>query len=134
MAKLPSVRSEPHEDAENDCRTINLDHTENKFWLEENSAAAKREMIAQIEAAKQKTEKERYIKALRALVDEKGQRGGDGKIPDLCSCGALRYNATQATKDDPNPQMCASNCQYYKNDKGYERALRDILHSISLFK
>jgi hypothetical protein len=39
--------SEPNEDAENDCRTINLpDHAENKFWLEENSAAAKRNMLA----------------------------------------------------------------------------------------
>lgn len=28
----------------------------------------------------------------------------------------------------------ANNCQYYKDTRGYERALRDILHCVSLFK
>ena len=28
----------------------------------------------------------------------------------------------------------ANNCEFYGNAKGYERALRDILHCVSLFK
>jgi len=40
------------------------------------------------------------------MVKEKG-------IPSICGakeCG-----------------MCASNCQFYKNEKGYERALKEVL-------
>lgn len=36
----------------------------------------------------------------------------------------------RAPAEDSNIQPCASNCQFYNNEKGYVRALRDILHSI----
>ena len=53
-------------------------------------------------------EKTRYVKALRAMVKEKG-------IPSICICGAKEGG------------VCASNCQFYKNEKEYERALREVL-------
>ena len=63
----------------------------------------------------------------------------ESEIPNLCGCGALRDNVAKAKKmgGDVRPedvQVCANNCQFYKDTKGYERALRDILHCISLFK
>ena len=79
-------------------------------------------------------EKGRYLKALRALVKEKGGKLDGGEIPNLCSCGALNENLLQFKKGKEGFFMCASNCQFYKNQKDYERALRDILHSLSLFK
>ena len=72
------------------------------------------------------------------LVSEKGQRMSESEIPNLCSCGALKENVTAAkNRGEVRPedvQMCANNCQFYKDTRGYERALRDILHCISLFK
>jgi hypothetical protein len=77
-------------------------------------------------------EKERYLKALRALVDEKGNDNMTGSsIPCLCSCGQGAAGNKDMSFD---PQLCAANCVFYKNSKAYERALRDVLHSISLFK
>jgi hypothetical protein len=64
---------------------------------------------------KQSVEKTRYIKALKVMVQDKG-------IPSLCICGNLASKKGQT-------QMCASNCQFYKNEKDYERALRDIIAS-----
>lgn len=64
----------------------------------------------------------------------------ESEIPNLCGCGALKENVTAAKAQggsispDDILQMCANNCQFYKDTKGYERALRDILHCISLFK
>ena len=97
MTTLPSHFDE---DIENNCRVINLAKgpasapapAESKWWLEENSAAAKRSLQARNEAIRQKTEKDRYLKALRALVDEKGGANfvDGGRIPDLCSCGQVR--------------------------------------------
>lgn len=77
------------------------------------------------------------MKALKALVKEKGGKLDGGEIPSLCSCGALNENLQQMKKGSGKEgmvNMCASNCQFYKNSKDYEKALRDILHSISLFK
>lgn len=51
------------------------------------------------------------------MVQDKG-------IPSLCICGAVFEKNPKKKGDTP---MCASNCQFYKNDKDYERALRDIL-------
>ncbi len=83
-------------------------------------------------------EKSRYLKALKALVKEKGEKLNGEEIPNLCSCGALNENLASMKKSGGKSQgivhMCASNCQFYKNEKDYEKALRDILHSISLFK
>ena len=49
-------------------------------------------------------------------MSEKGGKMVDGEIPDL------------------GIQVGASNCQYYNDVKGYERALRDILHCVTLFR
>ena len=113
---------------------------EQKWWLQGDAESVKRGMLAQKEQAKAKIERERYLKALRALVAEKSGKM-DGDIPNLCSCGALKDNVASAMRhggqqaaDGGLLQMCASNCQYYNNTKGYERALRDILHCITFFK
>lgn len=69
----------------------------------------------------------------------------NSNIPPLCSCGAQIENIKQLKKsksqgklgsgaNDDAIHMCASNCQFYNNEKGYVRALRDVLHSINLFK
>jgi hypothetical protein len=69
---------------------------------------------------------------LKALVYEKGEKLDGGEIPNLCSCGALGENLKNLKKGSKAGlvHMCASNCQFYKNEKDYEKALRDILHSI----
>ena len=41
------------------------------------------------EEKKHQVEKTRYLKALKALVKEKGEKLDNGDIPNLCSCGAL---------------------------------------------
>ena len=109
---------------------------EQKWWLQGDVESVKRSIIAQKEKAKAKIERERYLKALRVLVSEKS--GMDGEIPNLCSCGALKDNVVSAMRDgggeEGSIQVCASNCQYYNNTKGYERALRDILHCTTFFK
>jgi hypothetical protein len=73
---------------------------------------------------------------LKVLVKENGKKMDpeNGDIPALCSCGAQGENIKRVKDGDGEMQMCASNCQYYKNEKGYVRALRDVLHSINLFK
>ena len=76
---------------------------------------------------------------MKVLVSEKGSRISESDIPDLCPCGALKENVQAAKKNNgqinPNEvQLCANNCQFYKDTRGYERALRDILNCISLFK
>ena len=63
----------------------------------------------------------------------------EADIPNLCSCGALKENVSVAKRqgnvvDEASVQLCANNCQFYKDTRGYERALRDILHCVSLFK
>lgn len=71
------------------------------------------------------------------MVKEKGEKFDIGaEIPNLCSCGALGESILSLKKGQSKElvNMCASNCQFYKNQKDYEKALRDILHSISLFK
>ncbi|CDW86997.1 UNKNOWN [Stylonychia lemnae] len=102
---------------------------ENKWWLQQQNGITEQEL-------KQKTEKTRYLKALKALVKEKGEKLDGGEIPNLCSCGALGENLQSMKKGAAKTlvQMCASNCQFYKNEKDYEKALKDILHSLSLFK
>lgn len=76
--------------------------------------------------------------ALNVLVQAKGQAMTESEIPNLCSCGALRENVAAARKkgavDEASMQLCANNCQFYRDTRGYERALRDILHCVRLFK
>ncbi|TNV78330.1 hypothetical protein FGO68_gene9574 [Halteria grandinella] len=90
--------------------TIPASDKENKWWLVQQEPSGKSE-------GKQSIDKTRYIKALKVMVQDKG-------IPSLCICGniAAGEKKGQAT-------MCASNCQFYKNEKDYERALRDIISS-----
>jgi hypothetical protein len=81
-----------------------------KWWLQNAPNTAPSREQHQIE-------KVRYIKALKVMVQDKG-------IPSLCICGATSDKTSKKKGEAP---MCASNCQFYKNDKDYERALRDIL-------
>lgn len=64
---------------------------------------------------KAKVEKARYVAALKALVQEKGQKlnPDNGEIPPLCSCGAMVDNIKSAKKGDQagtDFNLCASNC------------------------
>ena len=70
---------------------------------------------------------------MKVLVKENGQKMNpdNGSIPPLCSCGAQTENIKAIKGGDEMLQQCASNCQFYKNEKGYVRALRDVLHSIN---
>ncbi len=77
-------------------------------------------------------EKDRYLKALKALVYDKGEKKSKSAIPSVCSCGAMAENLARGKRGEV-VAVCASNCQFYKNEKDYEKALRDILHSISQF-
>ena len=49
----------------------------------------------------------------------------DKGIPSLCICGGTSQD--EKGKKAALSNVCASNCQFYKNEKEYERALRDIL-------
>lgn len=88
--------------------------------MEEDEATAKRTIKAKKENAKQKLEQQRYVKALRALVSEKG--------------GDTESEWKEEFFKNMELQMQCSNSQYYGNNKGYEKALRDILHCINSFK
>ena len=88
-----------------------------KWWLNGQTGAGK-------DPAKASVEKARYIKALKVIVQDKG-------IPSLCICGGSVNGPSSAAangkKKKSENQMCASNCQFYKNEKDYERVLRDII-------
>lgn len=111
-------------------------------WIRENTVTDEQRELEK----KSKIEKARYIAALKALVKEKGAKMNpdSGSIPPLCGCGAQIENIKQLRRSqsegkggsgqDEAIHMCASNCQFYNNEKGYVRALRDVLHSINLFK
>ena len=71
-------------------------------------------------------EHDRYLKALRALIGDKGDKNAFGG----CESDEWREQLFQ----DLETQMTASNSQYYNNRRAYEKSLRDILHSISQFK
>ena len=94
---------------------------QHKWWLEQDAEAAKKSVQSKKEQAKTQLEQDRYLKALRALVSEKGSALATNEWRD----GFFEQMETQ---------MGCSNSQYYRNSKGYERALRDILHCINQFK
>lgn len=108
-----------------------LKQKENEWWRNNAQTQEEREL-----EKKSKVEKARYVAALKALVQDKGKKLNPqtGEIPPLCSCGAQVENINSLKKGEESIQMCANNCQFYKNEKGYVRALRDILHSMSLDK
>lgn len=65
------------------------------------------------EEQKLKTEKSRYINALKVLVKESGQKMNpdNGAIPSLCNCGAQLENINKIKGGvDDGLAMCASNC------------------------
>lgn len=105
-----------------------------KSRMSENKENISRYMnpTAASQAQQQAKEKDRYLKALKALVYDKGEKKSKAQIPSICSCGALAENLARGKRGEI-VAMCASNCQFYKNEKDYEKALRDILHSISQF-
>lgn len=108
-----------------------LKSKENEWWRNNAQTQEERDL-----EKKSKVERTRYLAALKVLVQDKGKKINptNGEIPPLCSCGAQVENINSVKKGDENIQMCANNCQFYKNEKGYVRALRDILHSMSLDK
>ena len=80
------------------------DDKENKWWLENKTSS--------LADRRHQVEKGRYLKALKALVYEKGEKLEGGEIPNLCSCGALGENLKEMKRGGKgaNYQMCASNC------------------------
>jgi hypothetical protein len=108
-----------------------LKQKENEWWRNNAQTQEEREV-----EKKSKVERARYLTALKILVQDKGKKVNpqNGEIPPLCSCGAQVENINSIKKGEDQIQMCANNCQFYKNEKGYVRALRDILHSMSLDK
>ena len=97
---------------------------EDKWWLLGDAEAVKRNLLAQKKQATQKIEKERYNKALAGLVGQKGQN----------MTKQIEMALGKSVTDDDGKLKFANNCQFYGNEKGYELALRDILHCVSLFK
>ena len=108
-----------------------LKQKENEWWRNNAQTQEEREV-----EKKSKVERARYLTALKILVQDKGKKVNpqNGEIPPLCSCGAQVENINSIKKGEDQIQLCANNCQFYKNEKGYVRALRDILHSMSLDK
>lgn len=88
-------------------------------WWRANAVTEEQKEVEQ----KNKVEKGRYIAAMKALIREKGQQFGNGEIPPITNWDKPGFE-----------EIAASNCQFYKNEKGYVRALRDILHSMQQFK
>ena len=109
-------------------KNVNFEEVKEKEgeWYRENAQTVQQKE----KEKKDKTEKGRYLQALKVLVKENGRKMNPehGDIPALCNCGAQQENMKSTNAD---LQMCASNCQFYKNEKGYVRALRDVLHSIN---
>ena len=87
---------------------------EQKWWLQGDAESVKRNILAQKDQAKAKIERERYLKALKALVSEKSAKMLDAEIPDLCGCGPFKdTEATVMRKEageDGDLLMCANNC------------------------
>lgn len=81
---------------ENDQETkANVKQMEDSWYRENVQTQEEREI-----EKKSKVEKERYVAALKALVQEKGQKKDpdNGEIPPLCSCGAMTDNVKNAQK------------------------------------
>ncbi|OWF51416.1 coiled-coil domain-containing protein 15-like [Mizuhopecten yessoensis] len=65
-------------------------------------------------------EMERFVEALRAQLREKIELKGI-QLPPLCCCGISVW--------DTNPETCANNCVFYKNPRGFAKALQSLLIS-----
>ncbi|KAK3095448.1 hypothetical protein FSP39_014789 [Pinctada imbricata] len=65
-------------------------------------------------------EMERFLEALKHQLKDKMDKKGVELAP-LCCCGTSVW--------DTNPETCANNCVFYRNPKGYARALQSLLVS-----
>ncbi|XP_033756102.1 trichohyalin-like [Pecten maximus] len=65
-------------------------------------------------------EMDRFVEALRAQLREKIELKGI-QLPPLCCCGNTVW--------DTNPETCANNCVFYKNPRGFAKALQSLLIS-----
>jgi len=118
LTKTADLYAEVEEDDENfNKNNKGCANVEIKWWMEQDAVTAKKSVLAKKEQATKKVEQERYVKALRALVSEKGDSGDSEWKNEF-------FNHMEL-------QMQCSNSQYYRNSKGYEKALRDILHCIN---
>lgn len=80
-----------------------------------------RETIRQHEEKMKKArEMERFVEALRQQLRERIQIRNI-ELPPLCCCGETIW--------DTNPETCANNCVFYKNHRGYAKALQSLLQS-----
>ncbi|XP_064618323.1 coiled-coil domain-containing protein 15-like [Liolophura sinensis] len=68
-------------------------------------------------------EMERYLDALKYRLRER-IKDREIELPALCCCGNTLW--------DTNPDTCANNCVFYKNPKGYGRALQSLLSSFDV--
>ncbi|XP_028401464.1 uncharacterized protein LOC114524550 [Dendronephthya gigantea] len=81
------------------------------------------QIIRENKRIQKEKELERYVDALRAAVKEKLMKR-KLQVPALCSCAPTILNT--------NPESCANNCIFYKNYKGYVKALSSILSTSTL--
>ncbi|XP_062566864.1 golgin subfamily A member 6-like protein 22 [Saccostrea cucullata] len=63
-------------------------------------------------------EMERFVEALKQQLKEKMDKRGV-ELPPLCCCGMTLW--------DTNPDTCANNCVFYRNPRGYAKALQSLL-------
>ncbi|XP_066566231.1 coiled-coil domain-containing protein 15 [Amia ocellicauda] len=91
-----------------------------RLRLEEDEGAQERERKARAQKDKEAT---RYVEALRARMSERLQQE-KAELPPLCCCGEGFW--------DSHPDTCANNCVFYKNPRGYARALQSVLSCCDL--
>ncbi|XP_048746329.2 caldesmon-like [Ostrea edulis] len=70
------------------------------------------------ERIKKIKEMERFVEALKQQLKEKMDKRGV-ELPPLCCCGMTLW--------DTSPDTCANNCVYYRNPRGYAKALQSLL-------
>ncbi|XP_072885817.1 coiled-coil domain-containing protein 15 isoform X2 [Hemitrygon akajei] len=102
-----------------------IEHTHQREFVTESVRTAHlKEEETQKRADKDKSQRNRestrYIEALRAQMMEKIKLWNTD-LPPLCCCGSDFW--------DSHPDKCANNCVFYKNPKGYAKALQSVLSS-----
>ncbi|ELU10015.1 hypothetical protein CAPTEDRAFT_221405 [Capitella teleta] len=101
---------------------IDPEEREEEIQREENEKEEEKRDVQVEEKVREEKgrEAERYLEALKQNLREKiAQKGTD--LPPLCCCADSVW--------DTNPQTCANNCVFYRNPKGYARALQSLLAS-----
>ncbi|XP_059813242.1 coiled-coil domain-containing protein 15 [Hypanus sabinus] len=102
-----------------------IEHTHQREFVTESVRTTHlKEEETQKRADKDKSQRNRestrYIEALRAQMMEKIKLWNTD-LPPLCCCGSDFW--------DSHPDKCANNCVFYKNPKGYAKALQSVLSS-----